>query len=145
MGIVSIAFSLIVAFLAPLHCGAEATGSTPPEMGVCGNQRYEDFNQRLREAEERDLKREKYALEIKEVRRQHDVDVEKARVEYIKARVRTVEDPRQEKLAGEADKAWREQNEMERRRYVERKAESEKTRCHSLRIPELKEYDLENY
>lgn len=108
------------------------------------NQRCDDFYRYRRELEERDARREKDSQEIKKFRTNHDETLEAARKEYVKNRRKEIPNPQLEKDWEAANKGWIEANKLEGRRYAERKAKVEAITRRGCRVPEMKEYDLED-
>jgi hypothetical protein len=143
MGIVWVYFSLMLSLLIPHHCGAEATDDDQSPMVERINQRYDDFFRRQRAMEEEERQRDKKANEIKRVREEHEKRIEEARREYVKSRRKVVEDPRLEQQWLEHEKDVKQQNDQFRKRYVKRRDAVEAIRRKGRRIPEMKEYDLE--
>ena len=129
---------------AALECAEEGSEAELSHMVDRINQRYDDFFKRQRELEEKDLRREKERDEIKQVRLDHEIQLELARKEYIKARKVTVIDPALERHWEAEQKAQREQNLMDARCYALRRSKVESFRSRGRRIPENKEYDLED-
>jgi hypothetical protein len=121
------------------HVAYAAADSGP----ACGNERYEDFFKIQYEKEKADREREKYAGEIKAVRAAAARKMEQARLSYH--REKKVDDAAGEKAFEESVKADKARNEANRRLYVMQRDKAESSSCHPLKIPELKEYDLENY
>jgi hypothetical protein len=114
------------------------------EVGLaCGNDRYEDFMRLQYERERADEQRQKAAKEVKVFRAERTRELEQARRTFH--RERKADDVQGEKAWLESLRIEKEQKEIARRRYVQRRDELEQSRCRSLKIPELKEYDLENY
>ena len=142
------AFAYFIAFMMPFllssQCGAEATEDEAKAMVERSNQRCDDFYRYRRQLEETDKKREKDAGEIKKVRSDHEKTLELAREEYVMNRKKTIVDPKLEKQHDEAEQAWKEQNKMAGKRYAERKAAAEAIEKKGCRVPEMKEYDLED-
>lgn len=107
------------------------------------NERYDDFFRRQHEIERRDVEREKDAQDIKKVRAQHDQEMEKAREQYVKSRKQTVVDPHLEQAWNEEQKMWKKKNQEARNCYVRTRDEVETIEKKGRRIPENKEYDLD--
>ncbi|MGZ3722113.1 MAG: hypothetical protein ACXVA9_04230, partial [Bdellovibrionales bacterium] len=142
------AFPYLIALLLPLllsaHCGAEATDEDAKAMVERSNQRCDDFFRYRRELEETDRRREKDAGEIKKVRAEHDKVIELARQEYVKNRKKTIVDPRLEKDHDDQELAWKEHIKIAGKRYVQQKASADAIARRGCRVPEMKEYDLED-
>jgi hypothetical protein len=136
---------LLAALMAgAIQCGAEDLETDAKAMVERSNQRCDDFFRYRRQLEEADALREKDAQEIKKVRSAHDAQLEVARREYVKNRKISIPDPRLEKEADEANKAWIEQNKMAGKRYAQERAKAEAISRRGCRVPEMKEYDLED-
>lgn len=142
MGIVFASLGLIWLLLNAGPSGAEATFGEGRSSAECSEERYKDFFWRLQELEKRNEARERYAVEMKDIRLKHALKVEEARREFVKSRVRAVEDPRLEQEWNAEQAARKEQHEMARRRLVQMKQAEEKTCKHQ--VPGLKEFDLED-
>jgi cell division protein FtsB len=142
------AFAYFVAMLLPLllsaQCGAQATDEDAKAMVERSNQRCDDFYRYRRELEEIDRRREKDAGEIKKLRSEHDQAIELARQEYVKNRKKTIVDPRLEKEHDEQELAWREHIKIAEKRYAQQKASADAIARRGCRVPEMKEYDLED-
>lgn len=108
------------------------------------NERCDDFFRYRRELEQMDAKREKDSQKIKQVRAAHDAALEAARKEYVKNRKKSVPDPRLEKEYNEQVKEHIEAQKLAGKRYAERKAQVEAITRKGCRVPEMKEYDLED-
>lgn len=124
------------------HCVAQATLDAAERL-ECGNERYEDFFKRQHDKEKQEQLRAQSADEIKGVRRERIEKMNEARREY--KREKTVEDPNLEREWNEQAKAWKDQNDLARRRFVDRREAQKKSQCRSLNVPEMKEYELEDY
>lgn len=142
------AFAYLIVMLATLllsaQCGAQATEEDAKAMVERSNQRCDDFYRYRRELEETDRRREKDADDIKKVRADHDHTNELARQEYVKNRKKTLVDPRLEKEHDEQELAYREQMKIAGKRYAQQKAAVEAIVRRGCRVPEMKEYDLED-
>jgi hypothetical protein len=143
---VSRAFLVLLPLLlaGAIQCRAEGLESDAEAMVERSNQRCDDFFRYRRSLEEADAIREKDAQEIKKVRADHDSVIEAARQEYVKNRKKAIPDPRLEKEADDATKAWIEQNKMAGKRYAQEKAKAESISRRGCHVPEMKEYDLED-
>lgn len=141
---IHIFITMLLSILLSAECGAQATDEDAKAMVERSNRRCDDFFRYRRELEETDLRREKNADEIKKVRSNHDQVIELARQEYVKNRKKTLVDPNLEKAHDDEEKAWKEQNKIAGKRYVQRKAEVESIVRRGCRVPELQEYDLED-
>ncbi len=109
----------------------------------CGSERYEDFMQLQYQKDKHETDRQRYADEIKVIRKEHLKEVEAARKTY--KREAKADDTAGEKAHELEVKAMKAELEKIRRQYVEERDHMRRTKCHALQIPELKEYDLENY
>lgn len=109
------------------------------------NRRYDDFFHQLHERERLDEQRQKHAGEVTKEREQHSAMMEKARKDYIKNKPKLDFDPRAEAQWLREQKAYKENQDMNRRRLVQKKHTTEETLKRGRKIPELKEHDLEGY
>lgn len=139
-----IAVLLPILLLFSLSAKAAAPEDEAKAMVERSNQRCDDFFRYRRELEQMDARREKGSQEIKKVRAAHDAALEAARKEYVKNRKKSVPDPRLEKEYDEQAKGWIEANKLAGKRYAERKAQVEAITRKGCRVPEMKEYDLED-
>jgi hypothetical protein len=142
---VSHAFVILLPLLlaGAIQCGADGLETDAKAMVERSNQRCDDFFRYRRSLEEADARREKDAQEIKKVRSAHDAQIEAARQEYVRNRKKMIPDPRLEKEADDATKAWIEQNKMAGKRYAQEKAKADAISRRGCRVPEMKEYDLD--
>ena len=109
------------------------------------NQRYDDFYRYHRELEERNSLLEQGRGDRKATEKAYYDKLERAREDYVQTKK-----PRQslEPLrAGweQQEKERREKQEMNRQRHVHSRDELEKYLIKGRKIPELKEYGLEDY
>ena len=144
MGLICRFLSLFLAVFLSSNCGAEATEDDLSPMVERINQRYDDFYRRQHQTAAEDQKRELEAAEIKKQRMDHEANLEKQRQEYVKARKKIVEDPRLEKAWLEQQQALAEQNKMAGRRFVQKRNAIDAIERRGRRVPEKKEYDLED-
>ena len=132
--------TLICLFAVTLH----ADNREMAEAGVnCGDERYEDFMRRLREKEAREAEMMKGAGEVHAQRAAKVAELKAVRKDY--KRVKIDQDPRLEKEWLEQQKAMKEQLEVDRRRFVQRRDQAAKTHCYGRPIPEVLEYELQDY
>jgi|GEM_PF-6611168 len=145
--IVSIAFSFTI------PCSAQDTSVPAPTPAVSTeqmvkriNDRYDDFFRVLREREEHEQKLQGSATnERKERERAQALRMEQARQEYVKSRKARPSDEALRLRQEAADKERAANLEMMRRRYVQQRDMAEQYLKKGRQIPELKEFDLENY
>ncbi len=126
----------------PALCGAEDTENAGDRIS-CSNERYEDFMRLQHERDKLATDRQRYADEIKGIRAESAKREEVARRGY--KRERKADDSKAEALYLAEQKAVKEQQKLIERRFVMARDELSKSRCRGLKIPELKEYDLEDY
>lgn len=132
---------LLLSFVFILPCHADNSADMVKRI----NERYDDFFNWHRSQEER-MKRFNHGVdERKNIEKAHAQRIEKARVEYVKARRARPSDEslRLKWEAGEKERSA--QNEMLRRRFVQQKDAADQYLLKGRKIPELKEFDLENY
>lgn len=123
----------------------EAATTSVPQMVKRINDRYDDFFRYHREREERWNRSRKGVDERKTLLKQREASLEKARKAYVKARKARPSDEADRLRAEAALKERQANHEMLRRRYVNQRDTIEQYLKKGRQIPELKEYDLENY
>ena len=126
----------------PVICSAQDIENAGDRIS-CSNERYEDFMRLQYEKDKQVGDRQRYADEIKIIRADNAKRVEEARRGY--QRERKADDSRAEAAYQAEQKAAKEQQKLVERRFVMARDELAKARCRGLKIPELKEYDLEDY
>lgn len=139
---------LILVFAVFLAAAGRADGAgsmSTEEMVKRINARYDDFFRWHRAQEERWERLRAGVGERKKAEKEHAREIEKAREAYVKARK---ERPSDEALRLRFEAAQKERAahmEMLRRRYVQQRDTAEQYMLKGRTIPELKEFDLENY
>ena len=140
--------SLILAFAllsAATGRADDPSSLSTEEMVKRINARYDDFFRWHRAQEERWERLRAGVGERKKMEKEHAREMEKAREAYVKARK---ERPNDEALRLRFETAQKERAahmEMLRRRYVQQRDTAEQYMLKGRMIPELKEFDLENY
>ncbi len=109
----------------------------------CSQERYVDFQRRQREKEQSEIRRESGAKLAREARIARKKELTEARKTYKRTKVG--ENPRLEIEWNEQQRAAREIQEANRKRYVQNRDNRERTRCSGPKIPELQEFDLQDY
>lgn len=134
-----------VLFWALPSLAAADSETVSPELIQQMNRRYDDFFIQRQAKERLDEQRQKNAANVGSERRAREAAREKARLEYVHNHERVGEDEllRKKWEAAEADR--REEQEMSRRRYVKHRDQVDDLRRRGRTVPELKEYDLEDY
>lgn len=143
----TIYFFLLITVLVPglsrAECGDETSAKEEKRMVERINDRYDDFFKRQHEIEAKQEMREKDSGDIKKFRAQQKETNEQARQEFVKNRKPRVVDPKLEEHWLEQDKAWKEQNKVARNCYVRSKEAVKNVEKKGRRIPEMKEYGLD--
>lgn len=125
-------------------CGDETSHAEEKRRVERLNERYDDFYKRRSEMEANEELRERNADEIKKLRAQYAEGHEKARQEFVKNRKpKEKEDPRLEQEWLEQEQARKEMNKMARNCFVRSKEDLKAIEKKGRRIPEMKEYDLD--
>lgn len=119
---------------------AFTTNNTGP---VCGNARYEDFFRIQYEKEKAERERQKYAGEVKEERAREKAKMEEARKAYH--REKKPDDSAAERAWLAEQKAEAAKHEALRKLYVQERDRERSAACHAFEIPEMQEYDLQDY
>mgnify|MGYP001197167033 CR=1 FL=1 len=135
---------MVGALTLPQICSAEAPDAeNAGDRVACSNERYEDFMRLQFERDRAATDRQRYADEIKVTRAENAKRVEDARRLYKR-------DAKNDDSRAEAEwlfeqKAFKVAQEEVRRQFVKSRDQFARTRCQGLQVPELKEYELENY
>lgn len=147
MELLSLRFVVVImlgALTLPQICSAEAPDiENAGDRVSCSNERYEDFMRLQYERDKATNDRQRYADEIKVTRAENAKRVEDARRLY--KRDVKVDDSRAEAAWLLEQKAVKVAHDEVRRQFVKSRDQLARTRCQGLQIPELKEYELENY
>jgi hypothetical protein len=109
----------------------------------CGQDRYQDFVQVRKNREKMAEERQKGASAVRSDREARVKQLEAARRSFHRTDMQ--EDPKLEAQWQEEQKAARAKHEVNRQRYVQYRDHELKTRCKGVQIPELLEYDLQDY
>jgi hypothetical protein len=134
----------LVLILSPLAASAAEVPLPKKELQEI-NARYDDFFRWLKARDERYERSQVTSDERKKAEKAHAEMLEKAREKYVKER-KAKPDMEPLRLKWEQQvKAEKEQMELLRRRYVERRDEIEQYLKKGRTIPAMKEYDLEGY
>ncbi len=108
------------------------------------NRRYDDFFHFQAEREKKENQRNQGRDAIRQLRLEHTKILEVARRDYVRSRVKQVEDPRLEREWDNQVKAWKQDNEAARRQFVKQRALTEGIVRKGRRIPEKLEFELED-
>lgn len=109
----------------------------------CGNDRYQDFFERKRQQERMEIERDKGAASARETRLARLKAMRDAERGFKRKPV--VDNTRLEMEWLEQQKAAREIEEINRKRFVQTRDELKHKQCKGREIPFLLEYDLQDY
>jgi hypothetical protein len=130
--------------LSPLASAATVDPAIKKQLAEI-NARYDDFFRWIKARDERYERSQVATGERKKAEKAHAEFLERAREKYVKER-KAKPDMEPLRLKWEQQvKEEKEQMELLRRRYVERRNEVEQYLKKGRTIPEMKEYDLEGY
>lgn len=130
--------------LSPLASAATVDPAIKKQLAEI-NARYDDFFRWIKARDERYERSQVATGERKKAEKAHAEFLERAREKYVKER-KAKPDTEPLRLKWEQQvKEEKEQMELLRRRYVERRNEVEQYLKKGRTIPEMKEYDLEGY
>jgi predicted kinase len=138
-------FILLIAFSMPLCWADQSIDLNHEQMVKRINERYDDFFRHRQAREDREQMTKESRAERKKIENLHVEAMEKARQDYVRSRKARPSDEAA-RLRHEAAEKERAANlEMLRRRYVQSRDTAEQYLKKGRKIPELKEFDLEDY
>lgn len=132
------------AFLAFIFILFSASGWSDDNQALeCSADRYQDFIQLRKNREKAVEQRQKGATAVREAREARARELEAARKLYRRPEMR--DDPKLEAQWLEQQKAARAKHEVNRQQYVQNRDHELKSRCKGVQIPEMLEFDLQDY
>ncbi|MGE0527416.1 MAG: hypothetical protein AB7G93_13535 [Bdellovibrionales bacterium] len=129
-----------------VECPPSRSGYTTGEIVERINRRYDDFFRLEHEREEREAEIRQHAHDVKKARQKRAERLERAREEYVKNRPPREEESEILRKRWEAEEKDRRQRlELARDCYIKNQEEAQEILNRGRRIPELREYNLQDY